>query len=636
MNIITLFVFCMIINGLANAGCPVSSSEHDFGGRSIGNGSCLTLVNVSAAMELYGSSSIIYLNKFCKENFKQGRLLRFINPEDLHVLSHANFKRHSTFNILLHPGVRLIHEAVYERVEAVFIEKCNKSELLNCKVVRYLYISDNDKPMEGRLYKCKEDRCCTGIDCSVVPPSLIYESPLVANVSVISGGTYCRCLSLDQQLLKWNLSNEVVYDCNAMPCDVFACLHDEYADCIDRKVPKACVYSVETKSCTQHSIERISEKEMPYGLDCKERDIGEPCSCPCVGTWSPWSTPSIACGNVTSVRYRPNLATIAENKTCSDVTAPCCKETQSTVVSCNDASTNRESEEFKLKCERNGGSVNMSGTELLCTCSNELQYGLFCENVHDPCAHGEFCQNGGTCINSGLDYTCDCAENFYGKNCTNVVKQCNSSSECLNGGYCDLIDSVKLCKCHSDFSGAFCEFRNGNCSDDAACLNGGSCHQVGDQAFKCVCTDAYTGTVCEIQLNIIYVYLRRLTKVFARRLNEKAETDSSKRSAVSRKRKRSRKQATANTSKSSVPGVKYGEKVDEPKNGASCSSEVIQATRRLKKKSKARRKYRRTLDKSEASSSVFEIARGLRKKALKSVSPKTVETVNAKTLSSTK
>ncbi|KRZ06437.1 hypothetical protein T4B_6281, partial [Trichinella pseudospiralis] len=380
MNIITLFACCMIISGMANAGCLVSSGEHDFGGRSIGNGSCLTLANVSAALELYGNSVIIYLNKFCEENFKQRRLLRFINPKDLHVLSHANFKRHSTFNILLHPGVRLIHEDVYERVEAVFIEKCNKSELLNCKVVRHFYISDINKPMEGRLYKCKEDRCCTGIDCSVVPPLSIYESPLVANVSIISGGTYCRCLSLDQQLLKSNLSNEVVYDCNAMPCDVFACLHDEYADCIDRKVPKVGAYSVETKSCTQRSIDRISEKETPYGLDCKERDFGEPCSFPCVGTWSPWSTPSTACGNVTSLRYLPNLATIAENKTCSGVAAPCCKITQSTVVSCNDASTNRDGEEFKLKCEQNGGSVNMPRTELLYTYKTLLKNNSYCEN----------------------------------------------------------------------------------------------------------------------------------------------------------------------------------------------------------------------------------------------------------------
>ncbi|KRZ06432.1 hypothetical protein T4B_8367 [Trichinella pseudospiralis] len=560
---------------MANAGCLVSSGEHDFGGRSIGNGSCLTLANVSAALELYGNSVIIYLNKFCEENFKQRRLLRFINPKDLHVLSHANFKRHSTFNILLHPGVRLIHEDVYERVEAVFIEKCNKSELLNCKVVRHFYISDINKPMEGRLYKCKEDRCCTGIDCSVVPPLSIYESPLVANVSIISGGTYCRCLSLDQQLLKSNLSNEVVYDCNAMPCDVFACLHDEYADCIDRKVPKVGAYSVETKSCTQRSIDRISEKETPYGLDCKERDFGEPCSFPCVGTWSPWSTPSTACGNVTSLRYLPNLATIAENKTCSGVAAPCCKITQSTVVSCNDASTNRDGEEFKLKCEQNGGSVNMSITELLYTCPNELQYGLFCENVHDPRAHGEFCQNGGTCINSGLNYTYD------------FVKQCNLSSECLNGGYCDLIDSVKFCKCHSNFSDAFCEFRNGNCSDDAACLNGA------------------VATKLAIKLSNVYAQISsRGLFVFARLLNGKAETDSSKQFAVSRKQKRSRKQA-----KYSV--VMSGKKVDEPKNGASCrSSEVVQATRRLKKKSKARRKRNYlTVDKSEASSSVFEIAR---------------------------
>ncbi|OUC42045.1 hypothetical protein D917_10485 [Trichinella nativa] len=50
-----------------------------------------------------------------------------------------------------------------------------------------------------------------------------------------------------------------------------------------------------------------------------------------------------------------------------------------------------------------------------------------------------------------------------------------------------------------------------------------------------------------------------------------------------------------------------------------------EATHRLPKKSKARRKrYRRTLDQSEVSSSVFEIARRLRKKAIESGSPETV------------
>ncbi|XP_003366730.1 protein Pxr1, partial [Trichinella spiralis] len=112
---------------------------------------------------------------------------------------------------------------------------------------------------------------------------------------------------------------------------------------------------------------------------------------------------------------------------------------------------------------------------------------------------------------------------------------------------------------------------------------------------------------------------------FARQSNGKAENNSSERSSLSRKGKRSRKQATATASKSSGPVVKYNEKVDEPKNDSSRSSEMGQATRRLEKKSKARRKqYRRTLDNSEVSSSVFEIARRLRKQAIKSVSPETI------------
>ncbi|OUC44217.1 hypothetical protein D917_09285, partial [Trichinella nativa] len=97
---------------------------------------------------------------------------------------------------------------------------------------------------------------------------------------------------------------------------------------------------------------------------------------------------------------------------------------------------------------------------------------------------------------------------------------------------------------------------------------------------------------------------------FARQSNGEAEKNSSERSSVSRKGKRSRKQAAGTASKSSGPDVKCNEKVDEPKNDSSCSSEMGEATHRLPKKSKARRKrYRRTLDNSEVSSSVFEIAR---------------------------
>ncbi|XP_003378762.1 conserved hypothetical protein [Trichinella spiralis] len=89
----------------------------------------------------------------------------------------------------------------------------------------------------------------------------------------------------------------------------------------------------------------------------------------------------------------------------------------------------------------------LDSTDVRIIDANNLLHKLNMENSDGGSqfmiAEREFCQNGGSCTNTGVDYTCICAENFYGKNCTNVIKQCNSSSECLNGGFCASIDSVK-------------------------------------------------------------------------------------------------------------------------------------------------------------------------------------------------
>ncbi|KRZ69088.1 Protocadherin Fat 1 [Trichinella papuae] len=507
-NKVLLFVsmIWLLISGTADGSCPVSSTAKNFGGKLLEEGGCLTVVDISEPQKLYGQITVDHLHRFCMESFKGGRLLSFTDSQKLQILAGVNFKKDPTSTILLHPGVRVFKTNITTKQD-VFVEKCMQMETLDCMGYPYEYISTRNEKTAGMLYQCAEKKCCSNSDCDDTDSLLTFESELLENVSDSSADAFCRCIEFNPTYLKWNLPAEHTYHCDHMKCAVFVCENDEYTDCKETRV-KNCSYSLEAQSCKEFTYQVISEKELPYGNDCENRNYGESCVCPCGGTWTQWSIVSGTCGKVVSIRYRPRLDMVATNKSCDDAKASCCTETKDHFVVCDHYTYSKaEYEKFKAECEQHNGVVNASDAELVCVCFDDRQFGTFCENTFDACSEQKWCQNGGSCRNYKGSYRCDCMDNYSGENCTDIIKTCLSNAECMNGGICALLHSGKACKCTEGFAGANCELKIGKCKAHV-CMNGASCLQVNNNTYKCDCSYNYEGTFCEEELSITEILIR--------------------------------------------------------------------------------------------------------------------------------
>jgi hypothetical protein len=71
----------------------------------------------------------------------------------------------------------------------------------------------------------------------------------------------------------------------------------------------------------------------------------------------------------------------------------------------------------------------------------------------DHCAPG-LCQNGGACLNSATNYTCQCTGGFVGTNCE--IDPC-AAMPCQNGGTCAGGGGGYTCGCPAGFTGTNCE-----------------------------------------------------------------------------------------------------------------------------------------------------------------------------------
>ncbi|KRX33508.1 Delta-like protein C, partial [Trichinella murrelli] len=501
------------MGGSADGGCPVSSTWDNYGGRKLDDGGCLTVVDMFEFKKFYGQVTIDDLHRFCARSFKGGKLLSFTDSQKLQMLDGINFKQAVASNILIHPGVRIFETNITMK-KNVHVEKCGQTERLSCDGYPYEYISNGNGTVDGMLFKCAKNGCCNNTDCDETVSVLTYESTLLANFPDLSHGSYCRCLLLNSTFLTWNLSNDHIYDCDDMKCDVFICQNDEYTDCNETRVEK-CTYSSEAGECKEFTYEVISEKEYPYGRDCEERNYGESCLCPCVGTWTEWSIASETCGKVVSNRYRPSLDMVSKNESCDGAKISCCKETKVDFVVCDHYKYTRvEYEMFKEKCERHNGSVKASEKELVCVCLRDEQFGEFCEKTADLCSERKWCLNGGTCRNYRGNYRCHCTNGFSGMNCSDVVEVCLSNEHCHNEGVCVLLESDSLCECDDQFFGTNCELKIGSC-EKAACQNDATCLQVMNNAYRCDCSYKYSGTFCEKELSITDIYIRLITNSLA-------------------------------------------------------------------------------------------------------------------------
>ena len=108
------------------------------------------------------------------------------------------------------------------------------------------------------------------------------------------------------------------------------------------------------------------------------------------------------------------------------------------------------------------------------------------------------CQNGGTCVEVGNTYECDCPAGFSGINCE--ITPC-TAEPCQNLGTCEVVGSSYECACKAGYSGDDCEVTP--CGRKNPCKNGGRCSpkappgEMFGNEFECSCRKLYTGEFCE-------------------------------------------------------------------------------------------------------------------------------------------
>ncbi len=95
--------------------------------------------------------------------------------------------------------------------------------------------------------------------------------------------------------------------------------------------------------------------------------------------------------------------------------------------------------------------------------------GTLCETVLSPCDSGP-CAFG-TCVATGLIWTCVCAPGWTGVQCKDGINEC-LSNPCLNAGKC--IDDINKyhCECLTGFMGENCQTEINLCSS-IPCQNNG-------------------------------------------------------------------------------------------------------------------------------------------------------------------
>ncbi|XP_076859555.1 protein crumbs homolog 2b [Brachyhypopomus gauderio] len=148
---------------------------------------------------------------------------------------------------------------------------------------------------------------------------------------------------------------------------------------------------------------------------------------------------------------------------------------------------------------QNGGTCIETAIDYFCICPEDvlLYTGKDCELLYDPCLDVK-CLNC-TSTPGILNYTCLCGDGLEGPDCTQNIDECASNpctgpkDRCVGGvnGY--------SCYCPRGYEGEDCQMRQDACSDNP-CSNNGTCVLTPD-GFRCLCGPGFQGERCEHDLN---------------------------------------------------------------------------------------------------------------------------------------
>lgn len=166
---------------------------------------------------------------------------------------------------------------------------------------------------------------------------------------------------------------------------------------------------------------------------------------------------------------------------------------------------------------QHGGQCRDIGNDFLCDCVEGFQ-GPTCQESVSHC-HADSCLNGGTCLSAAYSYTCVCRPGFFGDKCekgwqtifvfTNqqmrlriyicvfyfLETEMCLSSPCDNGGTCIQIGNWFHCQCVPDFYGARCQFKVNHCASKP-CAKEGECISI-TGGYRCRCPPSKVGSDCQ-------------------------------------------------------------------------------------------------------------------------------------------
>ncbi|KRZ72249.1 Cadherin-related tumor suppressor [Trichinella papuae] len=450
MKFLILVSILLLIWNMSECSCPFQYTSSIYGG--VAGKRCITLVNITELRHIFNGNFVDSTQLYCKLAYKNGRAILNALDEEWRQIEKIKV-----------PAYRLSDESMYlvrevsEPFKNIFVLECENSSDKHCCLAKRLSSIDRNVKYEERV-------CCAKKFGSSVEEDNAFATLMKFLKLLDFYRNYNNLLPFLHFLPLINhngtniLAHDIVssYGCKEDKCKFFACIHDEYEDCLEIRVPLCQRNQNNRNECRQYSYHQLREREFPYGKPCEERDYGETCTCPCADLpWSSWSTSAKTCGNYTAYRFKPKAHYQYTKIDCLKSPELCCFEQEERYSSpCPSNKVN------KMTCINNGGEVRKIESRLQCICKDPFRSGELCENGFKSCDQKKRCQNGGTCLQYGNYGVCSCGAALTGNHCEFVIGACTSQS-CLNGGNCSKMDSNSYrCICAPGFEGAHCETDN--------------------------------------------------------------------------------------------------------------------------------------------------------------------------------